>query len=248
MTLKNRAKILDLRERCKGRRVIVVGDPHGCYDELRELLDLFEWDNQRDVVVITGDLIDRGPKIKELVEMARYNIGVYTVEGNHEDKFKRWLRGNPIYVGAAFQMTIDQLKDDLKSPPRFNELQDWFESLPQIIQIRDDIYAVHAGINPTAPVEFQERDDCHRIRVFDKEKKTLWFDGWTDEVLPLILFGHTVLPSVDTGARALALDGGCVFGRELRGIELIGNDVGRVLSVKAKKEYYSYERRKTEEK
>jgi len=58
-------QILDLRMQCRSKKVAIIGDIHGCYDELSELLDAIDWSPQSYILILTGDLIDRGPKIKE---------------------------------------------------------------------------------------------------------------------------------------------------------------------------------------
>lgn len=61
-------------------RVIVVGDVHGCLDELQALLEKAEYDKERDSVVLVGDLVNKGPKSAETVRYAREQ-GFFTVRG-----------------------------------------------------------------------------------------------------------------------------------------------------------------------
>jgi hypothetical protein len=60
------AQILDLRRHCTGNKVAIIGDIHGCYDELSELLDAIDWSPQTHILLLTGDLIDRAPRLKKL--------------------------------------------------------------------------------------------------------------------------------------------------------------------------------------
>ena len=92
--LEDFAQILDLRVQCKGKKVTVIGDIHGCYDELCELLDAIDWSPQSHVLILTGDLIDRGPKIKETLMFVMNTPCVYSLMSNHEKKLLRYLRGN----------------------------------------------------------------------------------------------------------------------------------------------------------
>lgn len=59
------AQILDLRRHCTGKKVAIIGDIHGCNDELSELLDAIDWSPQSHILILTGDLTDRDPKIRE---------------------------------------------------------------------------------------------------------------------------------------------------------------------------------------
>jgi Calcineurin-like phosphoesterase len=70
-------QILDLRMECRGKKVAIIGDIHGCYDELSELLDAIDWSRQSHILILTGDLIYRGPKIKETLMFAMNTPAVY---------------------------------------------------------------------------------------------------------------------------------------------------------------------------
>ena len=60
------APIVDLRKYCIGKKVAIIGDTHGCYDELSEILDAIDWSPQNHILILTGDHIYRGLKIKKL--------------------------------------------------------------------------------------------------------------------------------------------------------------------------------------
>ena len=59
------AQILDLRRHCIDKKVAIIGDIHGCYDELSELLDAADWSPQSHILILTGNLIDPGPRLKK---------------------------------------------------------------------------------------------------------------------------------------------------------------------------------------
>lgn len=86
------ASILDLRSQCKGKKVTIIGDIHGCYDELDQLLDTIDWSPSSHILILTGDLIDRGPKIKETLMFAMNTPSVYSLMSNHEQKLLRYLQ------------------------------------------------------------------------------------------------------------------------------------------------------------
>ena len=68
----------------KRQRTIIVGDVHGCLDELRELLTECEYDEHSCRVVLVGDLVNKGPFSAETVAFARTS-GFACVRGNHDD-------------------------------------------------------------------------------------------------------------------------------------------------------------------
>ncbi len=76
------------------RSVLVIGDVHGCADELEELLTAANLD-EIDVVVFAGDLTDKGPNTVKVVKMARklsQVLPVVIVEGNHEERHRRFRK------------------------------------------------------------------------------------------------------------------------------------------------------------
>ncbi|MDQ3851836.1 MAG: metallophosphoesterase [Thermoproteota archaeon] len=97
------AEVLDLRSHCIGKKVAIIGDIHGCYDELSELLDTIDWSPRSHILILTGDLIDRGPKIKETLMFAMNTPSVYSLMSNHERKLLRCLRGHHVQSSALIK-------------------------------------------------------------------------------------------------------------------------------------------------
>ena len=74
----------------------VIGDVHGCYDEMQKLIWKIRKVDSEAIVIFTGDFIDRGPKIIETLNFFMENItddGPFrSVLGNHEDMILQWYR------------------------------------------------------------------------------------------------------------------------------------------------------------
>ena len=83
-----------------GSRTIVVGDIHGCYDELMELMEKVELQDH-DRVVAVGDLITKGPKSREVLELFINDKRFSTVIGNHDLMLRR--RWNGVHQRQALQ-------------------------------------------------------------------------------------------------------------------------------------------------
>lgn len=79
-------------------RVIIVGDVHGCYEELRLLLGECSFDEDRDLLIFVGDLVNKGPASVEVVRFVRSLAlkGVaYSVLGNHDETLLRQVDSSP---------------------------------------------------------------------------------------------------------------------------------------------------------
>ena len=73
----------------------VIGDVHGCFDEMMKLLKKIEAQDSDAIIYFLGDLIDRGPKVWNVLEWAMKNITVdgryRSVRGNHEQMVLNWF-------------------------------------------------------------------------------------------------------------------------------------------------------------
>ena len=87
-------------------RLIVVGDVHGCFDELRILLEKCAYSSVQDSLIFVGDLVNKGPSSAAVVKFAR-SIGAYCVRGNHDDAaISRALKKKnvgPYEIPASYQ-------------------------------------------------------------------------------------------------------------------------------------------------
>ncbi|TIV91821.1 MAG: polynucleotide kinase-phosphatase, partial [Mesorhizobium sp.] len=107
----------------------IIGDVHGCAEELQVLLGKLgysltwsEHRGERSVVVsppegrkavFVGDLVDRGPNTPDVLRIAMSMVAAgtaYCVQGNHERKLGRWLEGRKVVIAHGLQQTIDQLE------------------------------------------------------------------------------------------------------------------------------------------
>ncbi len=125
LRLPKTAAPLDINLSCTDR-IIAVGDPHGCFDELAELLDRVAPVPGKDLVVILGDLVDRGPKSGAVVAYVKWMCencpDFFCVLGNHDEKLVRHRRHevarrldpsyrNPMRVHPDRVEEYDQISD-----------------------------------------------------------------------------------------------------------------------------------------
>lgn len=214
-------------------RTIVVGDLHGCHDEAVELLDRLAV-TSNDRVIFAGDLVDRGPKRRECVELAMRHEGIL---GNHEEKHLRQRR-KPLEA---------LLPDHAETRRALDESHlDYFARLPLFLRIPEaNAVVVHAGVLPGVPIE---RQDPHLLLhgqyICPPAVKSHWpskappgWSFWTNHWKgpERVVFGHTVLDRPLIAAWSVGIDTGCVHGGTLTAVVL---PEWRIVSVPARKDYW----------
>jgi predicted MPP superfamily phosphohydrolase len=144
----------------------VIGDIHGHAEELRTLLRQLGYEERNGGYVaegrnaiFVGDFIDRGPAIREVLQIARAMVsrnGAYAVLGNHEfnalcyhtpDRAGSFLRPHSTKNAHQHQATVDQLV--LPYPEEWRSYQQWFKDLPLFLEI-DGLRVVHAAWDENA--------------------------------------------------------------------------------------------------
>ena len=176
-------------------RRIVIGDVHGHYDTLIALLNSIA-PTSSDEIYFLGDLIDRGPKSAQVVDLimrSRYKC----LRGNHEEMmldvvgtgevsielYQGWLYSGGHATVASYDSKIPQ------------EHIDWMKNLPLYYDL-GDYWLVHAGVNPNMPLQKQSADEFCWIREdFHSSNKAFFKDK-------LIVTGHTItftFPGVQPG-------------------------------------------------
>lgn len=190
-------------------RTIVIGDIHGCFDELTDLLDLLDFQPD-DRVIAVGDLITKGPKNREVLDLFIDDPRLSSVVGNHDRRIRQSLRGEAVPLTKAQREAIEQLAG---ARERYAE---YLKSLPYLIDLGDYL-VVHAGIRPGVPLEQQMASDLTEIRTMGadptRRKGTAWHDVYRGS--QTIVFGHWPRRKPKRAAHAVGLDTGCVYGGRL---------------------------------
>ena len=121
----------------------LIGDVHGCYDELQALLHQVEFNPQQDQLWLTGDLVARGPASLDVLRFVR-SLGdsVKLVLGNHD------LNLLAIHAGISRNKPKDRLTELLQAEDA-DELMDWLRRQP-LLQVDEEkkLVMAHAGITP----------------------------------------------------------------------------------------------------
>jgi diadenosine tetraphosphatase ApaH/serine/threonine PP2A family protein phosphatase len=204
------------------QRTIVVGDVHGCAQELQLLLRKCGHSNA-DRVVLAGDLVAKGPDSQAVVQFAREN-GVLAVLGNH-DAFAlahRHEAGKADKVHGRRSYLGHLLPEDwafLETLPLFLRLGAATPGGPEMV-------VVHAGAVPGIALEAQQREHLLSLRSIDDTgvptSRLLlhfpWAAKWRGP--ESLVFGHDAVRGLQQTSFATGLDTGCVYGRALTALVL----------------------------
>lgn len=222
-------------------RTLIVGDVHGCRDELESLLEKAAI-TASDRVVFVGDLIVRGPDPKGVLDLVQ-KLGARVVRGNHEDRLLA-SRKDPKYpLGDAQKATIAEMRKR-----HWAMIEGWplWLDLPE-----HGVRVVHAGVVPGLPIEKQDPHAIMYMRSLgpgnephEKRGEVLWGARYTGP--PHVVFGHNARAEVQIHPWATGLDTGAVYGGRLTGMLLetgerpppVGERLGCLISVPARRRYF----------
>lgn len=217
----------------------IIGDVHGCADELQALLGKLgysvAWSEDRGdrtvsvtapegrKVVFVGDLVDRGPNSPDALRIAMSMVAAgtaYCVQGNHERKLGRWLEGRKVTVAHGLQETIDQLEGQDRGLRE--GLPAFLDSLRSHVWLDDGKIAVaHAGLKEEmigrgsgAVREFAlYGETTGEIDEFGLPVRADWAAAYRGKTA--VVYGHTPVLSAEWVNNTLCIDTGCVFGGKL---------------------------------
>ncbi|HNX48760.1 MAG TPA: metallophosphoesterase family protein [Thermoanaerobaculaceae bacterium] len=199
-------------------RTFIVGDVHGCYDELQTLLAQVDL-GPGDLLVAVGDLVDRGPKSWEVVRFfAAEPTRRRSVLGNHEEKHLRGDRheGEDPSARITFFST---------RPGDYDAMLAYFRTLPLVLDLPEAL-VVHAGLLPGVPLGEQPDKVLtgrgSQGRAGFDGKSEWWFEASSFSWPKPVVFGHQIFPEVVRGTRGQVwgLDTGAAVGGALTGLLL----------------------------
>ena len=234
----------------------IIGDIHGCYDELLELLQNIGYDIKIEIdgktfishpdgrkVVFVGDYVDRGLKVAEVLrlvmDMHKHGVAI-CVPGNHDVKLARAIRGKNVNKTHGLAESLSQLENE--SEEFRSQVADFIEGLISHYVLDDGkLVVAHAGMKQ----EMQGRASG-RVREFALYGETT---GETDEFgLPerlnwaeeyrgtaTVVYGHTPVPEPHWINRTINVDTGCVYGGRLTALRYPEREL---VSVPAHRTYY----------
>jgi protein phosphatase len=231
----------------------IIGDIHGCFDELCELLVKlgYEVDTENFTAkapenrkaVFLGDLCDRGPKNIEVLRLVMNMVqaGAFCVAGNHDAKLLKKLRGANVQLTHGLAKTVEQL--EAQDGEFIKRVKNFLDGLISHYIFDGGRLAVsHAGLKE----KYQGRSSGF-VRNFCLYGETT---GETDEYgfpvrLPwaseyrgkaLVVYGHIPSPEAQVLNNTACIDTGCVFGGSLSAYRYPEKEI---VQIKARREYYA---------
>jgi protein phosphatase len=231
----------------------VIGDVHGCFDELTDLLGALGYQVAADgtsaehpqgrTAVFVGDLVDRGPATPAVLRLVMGMTAAgsaRSVTGNHEAKLVRALRGRDVTVSHGLAQSLAQLAAE---PAEFTAQATAFmdQLLGHLVLDDGRLVVAHAGL----PEAMHGRASA-AVRSFALYGDT---SGETDEFgLPVrypwaqdyrgratVAYGHTPVPAAEWVNGTICLDTGCVFGGRLTALRYPEREI---VSVPARRVYF----------
>ena len=236
----------------------IIGDVHGCYDELTQLLERLGYEikagqnGERSIVVapppgrrlvFLGDLVDRGPNSPDVLRLVIGMVeagSAICVPGNHEAKLLRKLRGKDVQLTHGLAQTVEQL--DREAPEFRERVGKFIDALVSHFVLDDGkLVVAHGGMK----AEYAGRASG-RVREFALYGDTT---GETDEFgLPvrlnwaadyrgraMVVYGHTPVREPEWLNNTINVDTGCVFGGALTALRYPEREL---VSVTAAHTYY----------
>ena len=242
----------------------IIGDIHGCADELEALLEKLGYEcvpggpaspywgsttyrhPQGRKVVFVGDLVDRGPRVLDSVRIARNmvaNGSGLCVPGNHDVKLQRKLSGKDVKLTHGLATTMDEIEalpDEIKGP-FCREISEFIDGLVSHYVLDDgNLVVAHAGLK-----ESMQGRGSGKVREFalygDTTGERDEFGmpvrrNWAAEYrgAAMVVYGHTPVARPEWLNHTTNIDTGCVFGGMLTALRYPEREF---VSVAAKTEY-----------
>ncbi len=233
----------------------IIGDVHGCFDELVELLARLGYTATSEQgawvhpagrrLIFLGDLVDRGPKSPYVVRLVMDSVAVGSalcVPGNHDVKFMRAVWGKKVQLNHGLAESLEQFKAYEEHYRAFGRVAAEFVDnlVSHYVLANGALVVAHAGMK-----ESMQGRGSGKVREFALYGETT---GETDEFgLPVrhnwaaeyrgkaaVVYGHTPVPDAQWFNNTICIDTGCVFGGSLTALRWPEREL---VSVKARATY-----------
>ena len=198
-------------------QTLVIGDIHGCYQELQALLDKAGLASG-DAIISIGDLVDRGPETPQVLDFFRESATARALMGNHESKHVRAARGE-------LKLALSQQISRQQFGAAYSQAVAWMAGLPLSIELPEAVLA-HGYLEPGLALDQQDRSVlCGTMggdRLLRERYARPWYELYDGEKPAIV--GHHNYTSTDQPFiyrdKVFGLDTNCVNGKALTGLLL----------------------------
>lgn len=233
----------------------IIGDVHGCYAELVQLLaklgyEVSELPDGFSVtspkgrrLIFLGDLVDRGPASPQVLKLAMHLVGTgqaLCVPGNHDVKLTRFLQGKQVKLRHGLEQTAEQLTHESEA---FKQQVLTFVQKLVSHQVLDGgkLVVAHAGMKQAFQGRASGRvrefalygETTGEVDSFGLPERVDWAQDYRGDAL--VIYGHTPVPRAEWINRTICIDTGCVFGGSLTALRYPEREL---VSVRAAQVYY----------
>lgn len=174
-------------------RKFVMGDIHGACRALRQCLERSNFDYEQDHLICLGDVADGWPETKAAVDQLLRIKNLTYILGNHDWWTLQWMLSGKIedvWHVQGGKATIDSYREGIPADHMV------FLSDAKLHHVYENKLFVHAGIDPLAPLEQQDRE----IFLWDRNLASLALELYPNALsgrlstFDEIYLGHTPIP------------------------------------------------------
>lgn len=238
----------------------IIGDIHGCFIELTELLTKLDYKietvepnlvnfgfivtppiNRKAIFV--GDLVDRGPDSPNVLRLVMSMVNskiAFCVPGNHDLKLQKYLNGKQVQLKHGLETTIKQLESESYE---FKKIVEQFLNslISHYVLDNGKLVVAHAGLkeNMHGRGSGAVRSFClygettGEIDEFGLPVRLNWAKEYRGSAK--VVYGHTPVPEAEWLNNTIDIDTGCVFGGKLTALRYPEEEI---IAVNAKEVYY----------
>ncbi len=212
-------------EEISDREIVIIGDIHGCYEELCLLLNKCNEVNPNTLFLFVGDLVNKGPGNLQVVRMLyEMRSNVIAVRGNHDEvcllEWQNFQDSNSWFIPEEFKWMAYLHREEME----------WLAQLPYTVSIPSrHIAIVHAGLVPGVPINDQSPNHMLHMRDLKYDTQSLqwvvceksadsepWASKWPGP--DHVYFGHDARRFYQSYQFATGLDTACVYGCQLTAV------------------------------
>lgn len=205
------------------KRLVIVGDIHGCFTKLLDALNSIGYNPAKDQLISVGDLIDRGPENLEVLDWFK-TTGIPAVRGNHDDFMADscyWGQNPSNWLANGGMWAVDEESFEFKKG--LKPYAEWLDKLPYMIEIELDCGelagVVHAECYETWEMtKVRVKANCSRTKQSltwgrTKIREFLNEQPWTSQTLGVkwLFCGHSVVNAPTQVGNQFYLDTGACF-------------------------------------